>query len=60
MKRDPVKCEGQAMAEYLIVISLTVVILVLISLGDPSPIKMLVDAIKSFYGAFSYAISVSA
>ncbi len=53
------RCRGQAMTEYIIVVAFTAVILILSSLGDPSPIKMLADAIKSFYKAFSYAISVA-
>jgi len=50
---------GQAMTEYLIALLFTIVVLILSSLGDPSPIQMLIDALKSFYEAFSYAISVA-
>ncbi len=55
----PSRCRGQAMTEYIIAIAFTAVILVLSTLGDPSPMKQLGDAIKSFYKAFSYAISVA-
>lgn len=59
MKRSHSIGRGQAMTEYLIVLSFTVAVLILSSLGKPSPIDMLMDALKSFYAAFSYAISVS-
>ena len=50
---------GQAMTEYVIVVAFVAVFLILSSL-DPSPIQELLDAIKSFYSAYSYAISISA
>jgi Flp pilus assembly pilin Flp len=50
---------GQAMPEYVVVTTLGVIVLIWGSSGDPSPISRLLAAIKSFYQAFSYAISVS-
>jgi Flp pilus assembly pilin Flp len=51
---------GQALVEYAVVVTLAGLVLIWISLGDPSPIQQLLDALKKFYKAFSYAISVSA
>jgi Flp pilus assembly pilin Flp len=51
---------GQALVEYAVVSTLAALVLIWISLGDPSPIQQLLDALKSLYKAFSYAISVSA
>jgi hypothetical protein len=59
MKLNFPECRGQATTEYAIVLAFTAVILVLSTLGDPSPMQMLADALKSFYSAYSYAISVS-
>ncbi len=50
---------GQAMTEYLVVATLGAMALIWSSLGDPSPIDQLLDAIKGFYKAFSYAMSLS-
>jgi Flp pilus assembly pilin Flp len=51
---------GQAMTEYIVVATLGALVLIWSSLGNPSPIDELVAALKGFYKAFSYAISVSA
>ena len=48
------------MTEYAVVTTLAALVLIWISLGDPSPAQQLIDALKSFYKAFSYAISLSA
>lgn len=50
---------GQAMTEYLIILSTTVIVLIAGSAGDDAPIDQLISAIKSFYGAFSFAISLA-
>lgn len=50
---------GQAMVEYAVVVTLGALVLIWSSLGDPSPIQQLIDALKSFYKAFSFAISVA-
>lgn len=50
---------GQAMTEYVVVATLGALVLIWSSLGDPSPIDQLITALKGFYKAFSYAISVS-
>ena len=49
---------GQAMSEYLVVAAFCVMVLVLISLG-PSPIQELIDAIKMYFSAYSYVISIT-
>nr|WP_315402275.1 hypothetical protein [uncultured Duganella sp.] len=49
---------GQAMTEYTVVLVFVVVILIA-SAVDPSPLQALVDALKSAYTAFSYVISFS-
>ncbi|PKB21237.1 hypothetical protein CLU91_1610 [Janthinobacterium sp. 64] len=49
---------GQAMSEYLVVAAFCVMVLVLISLG-PSPIQELIDAIKKYFSAYSYVISIT-
>ena len=51
---------GQAMTEYLVVTTIGALVLIWSSLGTSSPIDQLLDAIKGFYKAFSYAISLSA
>lgn len=51
---------GQAMVEYAVVATLGALVLIWSSLGDPSPIQQLIDALKSFYKAFCYALSISA
>ncbi|PHV07902.1 hypothetical protein CSQ96_08415 [Janthinobacterium sp. BJB412] len=55
---SPIPARGQAMTEYLVVVSLCVLILVVATL-DPSPLVELMAAIKRFFSAYSYAISVS-
>lgn len=49
---------GQAMTEYLVIGAFCVITLVLISLG-PSPIQELIDAIKKYFSAYSYVISIT-
>lgn len=49
---------GQAQTEYLIVLALTVIVLALSSTA-PSPVKALIDGVKSAFAAFAYAISFS-
>jgi Flp pilus assembly pilin Flp len=58
MNLRPSACRGQAMTEYTVVLLLVVVTLIASS-TDPSPIQALVDGIKSAYAAFSYVISFS-
>lgn len=47
---------GQAMVEYFIVAFFIVVVGLL--LGDPDRIDEIITAIKNFFRAFSYAISI--
>lgn len=54
----PRHSRGQAMTEYLVVAVFCVLALTLIALG-PAPVIELLDAIKSFFAAYSYAISVT-
>ena len=49
---------GQAMTEYLVIGAFCLMVLVLVSLG-PAPIVELVSAIKKFFSAYSYAISIT-
>ncbi|UUZ55956.1 hypothetical protein LP419_11240 [Massilia sp. H-1] len=46
------------MTEYLVVAVFCVLALTLVVLG-PAPVVELVDAIKSFFSAYSYVISVT-
>jgi hypothetical protein len=50
------KSAGQALMEYLVVISLGVIVLVS---GDNPPIQQLANAIKGYYTDYSFAISIS-
>jgi hypothetical protein len=49
---------GQAMTEYLVVGAFCIMVLVMVALG-PAPILELVDAIKKFFSAYSYVISIT-
>ncbi|PFH21006.1 MULTISPECIES: hypothetical protein [Burkholderia] len=46
---------GQAYTEYVVIVLLVVVVLLA---GDGSVITMLLHAFKSFYSAFSFALSL--
>lgn len=54
------RVRGQAMTEYAVVVTLAALVLIWSGLGTPSPIQKLMGAIKSFYSAFSYVLSVAA
>ncbi len=47
---------GQAAVEYAIVLGMLVLVVVAV---EPSVIQELIDAIKTFFRAFSWAISVT-
>lgn len=49
---------GQAAVEYTVVLGLTTLVLI-VALVDPSVIDQLLDAIKKFFKAFSWAVSVA-
>ena len=49
---------GQASSEYLVILAFCVMALVLTVLG-PSPVLELVQAIKDYFSAYSYVISVT-
>jgi Flp pilus assembly pilin Flp len=49
---------GQASTEYLVVLVFMVVVLIVATL-DPSPVAALAAAIKTFFAAYSYAISLT-
>jgi len=49
----------QAAVEYLVVLGLTTLVLVAISV-DPTAIDELLAAVKSFFKAFSFALSIPA
>ncbi len=50
---------GQAAVEYLVVLGLTTLVLVVVSV-DPTAIDELLAAVKSFFKAFSFALSIPA
>ena len=50
---------GQAAVEYLVVLGLTTLVLVIAAV-DPSVIDELLAAVKSFFKAFSFALSIPA
>jgi Flp pilus assembly pilin Flp len=49
---------GQAAVEYTVVLGLTTLVLIVAAV-DPSVIDQLLDAIKKFFKAFAWAISVA-
>ena len=49
---------GQAAVEYMLVLALTTVVLIVAGV-DPSVIDELLAAIKQFFKAFSFALSVA-
>jgi Flp pilus assembly pilin Flp len=52
--------KGQAIIEYLVVVAFSIMVLMVASGSDPnSPIGQVVAAFKSFFKAYSYAISLS-
>lgn len=50
---------GQAIAEYMVVLSVVAIGLAIAD-ADPAAVDQLVEAVKSFFKAFSYAISIPA
>jgi len=52
-------CRGQAIAEYLVVLSVVAIGLAIAD-AEPAAIDQLVAAVKSFFKAFSYALSIPA
>ena len=49
---------GQAMTEYIVVILFCMVLLIVATAGNPSPVQQLVQALKTFWTNFSYMISL--
>lgn len=49
---------GQASTEYLVVLAFCVVVLVVSAFG-PAPVVEVIQAIKDYFAAYSYAISVT-
>ncbi len=49
---------GQAMTEYIVVILLCMVLLIAATAGNPSPVQLLVQALKTYWTNFSYMISL--
>jgi Flp pilus assembly pilin Flp len=52
------RATGQASSEYLVVLAFCVIVLITAAAG-PAPVKELIQAIKDFFSAYSYAISVT-
>jgi Flp pilus assembly pilin Flp len=58
----PASCDrarGQAAVEYLVVLGLTTLVIVVATV-DPSVLDQLIAAVKSFFKAFSFALSIPA
>lgn len=55
----PSRCRGQAITEYTVVLMLTTLVLV-VAAAEPAVIDQILDAVKSFFKAFSYALSIPA
>ncbi|MFT7722008.1 MAG: hypothetical protein QM788_04130 [Roseateles sp.] len=53
------RCGGQAAAEYTVVLALVTLVLV-VAATEPAAIDQLVAAVKSFFKAFSFALSMPA
>lgn len=52
--------KGQAIVEYLVVVAFSIMVLMIASNSDPtSPIDQVIQAFKSFFGAYAHAISLS-
>jgi len=49
---------GQAMTEYIVVILVGVIVLILVTSGQPSVVEQMVIALKTFWKNFSYIISL--
>lgn len=49
---------GQASTEYLLVLAFCVVVLIVGTFG-PAPVQEVIQAIKDYFAAYSYAISVT-
>lgn len=46
------------MTEYIVVILLCMVLLIAATAGNPSPVQLLVQALKTYWTNFSYMISL--
>jgi Flp pilus assembly pilin Flp len=54
----PDRQRGQAAVEYGVVLALTAIVLIVAD-ADPAAIDQLLEAMKQFFKAFSWAISVA-
>lgn len=52
------RMDGQASTEYLMVLVFFVVVLIVVAI-DPPPVQQLITSIKSFFAAYSFAISLT-
>ena len=48
---------GQAAVEYAVVLALTTIVLIAVTV-DPTVIDEIITAVKGFFRAFSYALSI--
>lgn len=55
----PAQQDGQAMAEYVLILALAVIVLAIPWGGHPAPIAQLVDALKQFYQDYSNYLSLA-
>lgn len=51
--------QGQAMAEYVVILVFSVIVLAIPWGGHSAPIIQLVDALKQFYSDYSYYLSMA-
>lgn len=58
MSNPMLRCRGQAMTEFTIIVLLAVVVLISSAI-EPSPITELMTALREAYKAFSFVISYS-
>ena len=65
--RGPRRMRGQAATEYIVVIAAAIIVLAVVAAGNPlqpangtspSPVQMLVSALKGFWTHYSYLISL--
>ena len=58
-KRARAEARGQAAIEYIVILALVTLVLVAIA-AEPKAIDEVIAAVKSFFKAYSYALSIPA
>ncbi|MDE1898290.1 MAG: hypothetical protein KGI40_10640 [Xanthomonadaceae bacterium] len=54
----PARQNGQAAAEYVVVIAAALILIAVATSGNPSPADQLIAALKAFWTHYSYLISL--